>query len=198
MLAVFDHSLVNSIVRMVSRRQQWQVLLFPTHDPQWVDFEDEANDVMEMAWALHTAADTPHLSPTIWYKRLSFSYHGVTWYGADLNAFTQTNYHTNQTRSIRRVQSATLCEPSVGIKWQQQVSPNTWRDITNDVSHKIETAFLKDAPGLRVDLQMDDHLRFLDFNDFTIKRYIVVNCADGSTTTHIRELKVRRIRLSAP
>jgi hypothetical protein len=185
-------------IRMVSHRQQWQVLLFPTHDPQWIDFDDEANDVMEMAWALHTAVDTAHISPKIWYKRHGFAHHGATWYEADINAFTQTNYHTNQTRSIRRIEDAPVCDPSVGIKWQQQISPNAWRDIPNDVAHIIETAFLKDIPGVRIDLQMDTHLRFLDSNDLTITRDVVINCADGSTTTHTRQLRARRIRLTAP
>jgi hypothetical protein len=176
----------------------WQVLLYPTHDPQWVDFEYEANDIMELAWMLHTAADTPHISHNVWYKRSSFSFHGETWYEADLNAFTQTNWHTRRTRSIRRMEMALLCEPSIGIKWQQQTSPNAWRDIPNDIAHTVETAFLNDHNGVRIDFQMDTHSRFLDFNDFTIKRYVVVNRADGTTTSHACQLKARRIKLSAP
>jgi hypothetical protein len=181
-------------VGSVYYHQQWQVLLFPSHDPQWVDFDDDANNEMNVAWAMHTAVDTPQSAPKVWYKRLNHS----TWYEADINAFTQTNCDSYQVRSIRKMEEAPVGTPSVDIKWQQQTSPNGWKDIPNAISHKIEGAFLNDLPRVTIDFEMDTHLRVLDFDDLIIKRYVVLNNADGSTATHVRQIRARRIRLTAP
>jgi hypothetical protein len=95
------------------------------------------------------------------------------------------------------MEEAAVGTPSVDIKWQQQTSPNGWKKSPIPFI-KIEGAFLNDLPRVTSDFEMDTHLRVLDFDDLIIKRYVVYNNADGSTSTHVRQIRARMIRLTAP
>jgi hypothetical protein len=174
--------------------QQWQVLLYPSHDPLWVDFDDDANNEMNLAWAMHTAVDTPQFAPKVWYKRLNHN----TWYEADINSFTQTNCTSYRVRCIRKIEEAPVGIPSVDIKWQHQLSPNGWKDFPHAISLRIEGAFMNDLARVNIDFEMDTHSRILNLDDLTIKKYVILENADGTTATHFRQSRARRIRITAP